>query len=91
MVSLHGVRILWIDHYYDGPLAGVAEYQDRLHYFDSEWTDENEDWRSPRLLRLWSLTDEEIETFVRHFAEGRVLVDRIAPRRWSKRRARGWH
>lgn len=28
-----GVKILWHDGYYDGPLSGVVEYQGKKHYF----------------------------------------------------------
>lgn len=74
-MTLHGVKILWIDDYYDGPLAGVAEYQDRLHYFDAEWDPhQDSEWTSPRLLRLWSLTDEEIAAAQARHQEFEQLV-----------------
>ncbi len=49
-----------MDDYWDGPLAGVAEYKGRLYYFDTAWDPAADDWSTPRRFRLWWLTDEEI-------------------------------
>jgi hypothetical protein len=75
---LAGVTILWADDYWDGPLAGVALYEDRLHYFDTAWDPEADDWTSPRRFRLWRLTDEQIATEqARHEAFERIVSTRL--------------
>ena len=39
-----GDRILTVQHYFDEPLKGIAEYQGRPHYYDRQFDHEKEEY-----------------------------------------------
>jgi hypothetical protein len=59
--KLRGVQLLWAADYWDGPIAGLARYDGREHWFEVE----EFDWDDPppaseRRFRLYALNDEEL-------------------------------
>ncbi len=59
-IELKGVELLWAADYRDGPIAGLARYDGRDHWFEAE----NFNWDNPpadRRCFLYALSDEELE------------------------------
>jgi hypothetical protein len=57
---LEGVQLLWLADYWDGPIAGLARFAGREHWFEAEPFD----WDDPpseRRYWLYALTDDEVE------------------------------
>jgi hypothetical protein len=59
--ELTGVRLLFHEDWYDGPLTGLAEYQGRTYFYEAVWDDAADDWTHPRRLVLREVPDSEIE------------------------------
>jgi hypothetical protein len=46
--ELDGVRLLWHNDYWDGPVSGLAEYHGKEYWFQAIWDVEADDWEHPR-------------------------------------------
>jgi hypothetical protein len=58
--ELTGVELLWFTHYYDGPVAGLASFEDREYWFSAAWDEGRDTYTDfPRLFVLYALTEEE--------------------------------
>lgn len=56
---LQGVTPVWITDYWDGPLQGLATYEERLHWFEVESFDPD-DPPTVRTYALYPLSDDEV-------------------------------
>lgn len=59
LAELHGVRMLWYDDWYDGPLDGLATYGGREYWFAAVDDHDRHGWH-PRRYLLQPLTAEQI-------------------------------
>lgn len=66
MEKLKGVKILFYSNYWDGPLTGLCEYENKIYRYDvldeGDWDEENDEWL-PRVYNVfeiepWQLTYE---------------------------------
>ena len=59
MMELNNVKILFYSGYWDGPLNGLCEYENKIYRFDvsemEEWIETEEEWSS----RIYKLIDIE--------------------------------
>jgi len=55
--QLHGVRLLWFNEWYDGPVDGLAEYDGREHWF-ADIDDYQHTWPERRYV-LHPISSEE--------------------------------
>ena len=60
MDDLVGVRLLFHEDWYDGPLSGLAEYDGRTYFYEAVWDEAAGDWTHPRRLLLHDLTKDAI-------------------------------
>jgi hypothetical protein len=64
--EVSGLELLWIDNWWDAPLAGVVRHQGSEQRFQAIWDPRTDDWTSPRVFWLFEMTEEE-----RHAARAR--------------------
>ena len=66
-LDLRPVTILWITDWWDGPVEGMATYQDRDCWFRAIFDTSADEWTSPRRCRLYELApDERQRLWARH-------------------------
>ena len=58
-LDLRPVTILWITRWWDGPVEGMASYQDHDCWFRAIFDTTADEWTSPRRCRLYQLTPDE--------------------------------
>jgi len=52
-------RVYTVTDYYDGPRGGVATFDGKPHFYESEWSDLEDDWADT--FRLTPIDDETLE------------------------------
>ena len=52
-------RVLTVWDYYDGPRSGIAEYEGRLHYYESEWDEAKNNYA--QTFRLSPVDEETVD------------------------------
>lgn len=66
MKEIENVKMLYYSDYWDGPLTGLCEYENKYYWYDNtiddEYDEENEEWK-PRVYNLkeiepWQLSYE---------------------------------
>jgi hypothetical protein len=59
MNSLEDVTILWVDDYYDIPLAGMCMVNNEWHYFDQIGSQQGQDGSEEFVYHIYKLSDKE--------------------------------
>lgn len=57
--EVNRLELLWIDNWWDAPLAGVVRHRGSEHRFQAVWDPRADDWTSPRVFWLIEMTEAE--------------------------------